>query len=177
MIRLLAIVFLLLSHNTFASCPEFLDHDLRKLHSQEIVNLCDVAAGNPLLIVNTASHCGYTSQFSGLEQLHEIYGDRGLVVVGFASNDFRQEANEEADAAAICYKNYGVTFTMVAPSSVRGADANPVFVELVKQSGPPSWNFNKYLVSSDGTVVERFGSNTKPQSDRLVTAVERVLAP
>ena len=116
MSKFISLFLLSFSVNAAATCPEFLNHNLRKLHSQDTVNLCEVAAGKPLLIVNTASHCGYTSQFTGLEQLHEAYKDRGLVVVGFASNDFRQEAKDESEAAAICYKNYGVTFTMMAPT-------------------------------------------------------------
>ncbi len=177
MSKFISLFLLSFSVNAAATCPEFLNHNLRKLHSQDTVNLCEVAAGKPLLIVNTASHCGYTSQFTGLEQLHEAYKDRGLVVVGFASNDFRQEAKDESEAAAICYKNYGVTFTMMAPTSVRGDGANPVFAELARQSDSPSWNFNKYLVDSDGAVIERFGSNTKPQSDTLIAAIEQVVTP
>ena len=177
MSRLIFSVFILLYVNATHACPEFLDHDVRKLHSQDTVNLCEVAAGKPLLIVNTASHCGYTSQFTGLEELHEAYKDKGLVVVGFASNDFRQEAKDESEAAAICYKNYGVTFTMMAPSSVRGEGANPVFTELARQSGAPSWNFNKYLVDGDGEVIEHFGSNTKPQSSALIAAIEQAITP
>lgn len=173
--KLIAAALFLASSGALATCPDFLDHNLRKLHSQDTVNLCDIAEGKPLLIINTASHCGYTPQFSALQQLHERYQDRGLVVVGFASNDFRQEASEEEDAAAICYKNYGVTFPMVSPSNVRGANANPVFVELARQSAAPSWNFNKYLVDKEGSVITRFGSNVKPQSQQLVDALEQIL--
>ena len=85
--------------NALAACPDFLDHSMRKLHSKEEVNFCEVQAGRPMLIINTASHCGYTPQFKGLEALHREYADRGLVVVGFASDDFRQEAKDEAKAA------------------------------------------------------------------------------
>ena len=158
-----------------AACPEYLDHSMRKLHSSEQVNLCEVAAGNAVLIVNTASHCGYTPQFKGLEALHQKYRERGLVVVGFASDDFRQEAKDEAAAATVCYVNYGVTFTMVAPSHVKGNDANPVFRELASQQGAPSWNFNKYLVDGSGKVVEQFGSNVSPDSKVLEAAIESVL--
>src|SRR5690554_94832 len=109
-----------------AECPAFLDQDYRKLHSRDSVNLCDEAAGKPVLVINTASHCGFTGQFEGLEALHQAYKDRGLVVVGFASDDFRQEAASEEKAAEICFVNFGVTFTMIAPSAVTGDDANPV---------------------------------------------------
>jgi glutathione peroxidase len=158
-----------------AACPDYLDHDMRKLHSKEQVNFCELQQGRPMLIINTASHCGYTKQFKGLEALHQQYRDQGLVVVGFASNDFKQEAKDEAKAAEVCYVNYGVTFTMVAPSHVKGDKANPVFQELAKQAGSPSWNFNKYLVDASGNVVEHFGSNTRPDSKDLTQAVESVL--
>ncbi|MCU0976588.1 MAG: glutathione peroxidase [Steroidobacteraceae bacterium] len=158
-----------------AECPAYLDHEFKRLHSSKTVNLCEVAAGKPMLIVNTASHCGYTKQFEGLEALHRQYRDRGLVVVGFPSNDFRQEAGEEAETAEVCYINYGVTFTMLAPSPVKGEAANPVFRELVRQAGEPSWNFNKYLVAADGTVVEHFKSSVAPESATLRQAIDKIL--
>lgn len=158
-----------------ASCPEYLDQDLRKLHSSDVINLCHVSAGKPLLVVNTASHCGYTPQFKGLQKLYENYREQGLQVVGFASDDFRQEAKDEEKAAEVCYVNYGVSFTMIAPTHVRGEDANPVFRELAKQTQEPSWNFNKYLVDRSGKVVMHFGSNTSPDSPVLQQAIESVL--
>ena len=158
-----------------AACPEYLDQELRRLHSKEDVNLCEVTAGKPVLIVNTASHCGYTPQFKGLESLHQSYKDRGLVVVGFASDSFKQEADSEAKAADVCYVNYGVTFTMLAPTPVKGDEANAVFQALTAQAGEPRWNFNKYLVDSDGTVIEHFGSGIRPDSAQLTSAIEKVL--
>ena len=158
-----------------ADCPAFLDHDFKKLHSSQSVNLCKEFAGRPLLIVNTASHCGYTQQFKGLEALHRKYQARGLVVVGFPSNDFKQEAKDEAKTADVCYVNYGVTFTMLAPSAVTGTGANPVFRELNRRAGEPSWNFNKYLVSADGKSVQRFDSDVTPDSPQLTRAVEQLL--
>lgn len=156
-------------------CPAFLDHDFRKLHSSESVNLCDLAADQAMLIVNTASHCGFTGQFEGLEDLHERYADQGLVVVGFASDDFRQEAATEEEAASVCFKNFGVTFTMIAPTSVTGDAANPVFSELNRQTRPPRWNFFKYVVNAQGEVIARFPSSTSPQSAELTQAVEQAL--
>lgn len=157
------------------SCPAFLDHEQRKLHSSETVNLCDIAEGKPLLIINTASRCGYTGQFEGLETLHQRYADEGLVVVGFASDDFRQEADSEEEAANVCYKNFGVTFTMIAPGAVTGAEANPVFREINRQSAPPRWNFTKYVVDAEGNVVESFPSRVAPDDPELIEAVESVL--
>lgn len=157
------------------ACPTFLDHDQRKLHSRESVNLCDVAAGKPMLVVNTASRCGYTGQFEGLEKLHNQYRDRGLVVVGFASDDFRQEADSEEEAAKVCFVNFGVTFTMIAPGPVTGSDANPVFKAINSQSQPPRWNFYKYLLDRDGKVVASFPSQVKPQDSELTSVVEQLL--
>jgi glutathione peroxidase len=167
----------LFSTQAFAieQCPSYLDIDLPRLHSKDTVNLCDEAAGRPLLVINTASHCGYTEQFEGLEKLHQQYKDDGLYVVGFASNDFNQEAKTEEEAARICRHNFGVTFTMIAPSYVTGLRANPVFEEINKQSVEPSWNFNKYLINKQGQVVKHFSSRVKPDSEVLVNEIESVL--
>ncbi len=165
----------LASATAFAACPDYLNHSMRKLHSKEYINFCEAFSGRPMLIVNTASHCGYTPQFKGLEALHNKFHDRGLVVVGFASDDFRQEARDEASAANVCYVNYGVTFTMIAPSHVKGANANPVFQALNNQTQAPGWNFNKYLVDASGKVTQHFGSNTRPDSKALEAAIESVL--
>jgi glutathione peroxidase len=158
-----------------AGCPAFLDHDLPKLHSSDSVNLCELAAGKPMLVVNTASFCGFTNQFEGLEQLHQRYGKEGLVVVGFASNDFRQEADTEEEAATICFINFGVTFTMIAPGPVTGANATPVFAHINQQSQPPRWNFTKYLLNDRGQVVESFSSSVRPGDKQITQAVESVL--
>jgi glutathione peroxidase len=163
------------SEVTAGQCPAFLNQDFKKLRSEQSINLCEAYAGKPLLIVNTASHCGYTPQFKGLEALHQKYRARGLMVVGFPSDDFNQEAKQEAETAQICYINYGVTFTMLSPSAVTGGNANPVFKELARKSSAPNWNFNKYLVSADGKVVRHFDSNVKPGSAQLNDAIEQLL--
>jgi glutathione peroxidase len=157
------------------TCPAFLDQEYRKLHSSDTVSLCGLVAGRPVLIVNTASHCGFTPQFKGLEQVHETYGQRGLAVVGFSSDDFDQEAKDEAEAATMCFVNYGVTFTMLAPQHVAGPEANAVFKELARQTREPQWNFNKYLVSADGTVVQHFDSRVAPDSPQFTDALEKLL--
>jgi glutathione peroxidase len=156
------------------ACPAFLNQEYRKLHSSQSVNLCKVFAGKPMLIVNTASHCGFTPQFKGLEALHEKYKDRGLVVLGFSSDDFNQEAKDEAAAADTCFVNYGVTFTMLAPQHVKGPEANAVFKELARQTQEPKWNFNKYLVAPDGK-AQYFGSRIAPDSQELTGAIEKLL--
>lgn len=159
-----------------SNCPAFLNHDFQKLHSTEHVNICTAYAGKPLLIVNTASHCGYTPQFKGLEALHEKYRERGLVVIGFPSDDFNQEARDESETAAVCYINYGVKFTMLAPLPVKGSAANPVFRELARQSHAPTWNFNKYLVTPEGKVTAYFDSQTTPESAPMNQSIEQLLA-
>jgi Glutathione peroxidase len=177
LISLVSVIALFLSAPAQAAeCPAFLDHDLRKLHSPDSVNLCELSAGKPLLVVNTASRCGFTGQFEGLEQVHQEYRDKGLVVVGFASDDFRQEADSEAEAAKVCFINFGVTFTMIAPTSVTGDAANPVFAALNRQSSAPGWNFFKYVVNSEGRVVARFSSQVSPQDQSLRTSLDQVVS-
>lgn len=158
-----------------AECPEYLDQTFTQLRSEDTINLCEAYAGQPMLIVNTASYCGFTSQFEQLEAVYQRYKDQGLVVVGFPSNDFRQEDDDEEKTAEICFVNYGVTFTMLEPSSVRGSDANPVFKALGEQSSAPKWNFTKYVLDRNGKVVERFGSRTKPDAESVIEAIESVL--
>lgn len=168
-------LFTLAETASAADCPAYLNQDLRKLRSSETLNICKAFAGKPLLIVNTASHCGFTPQFQGLEALYEKYKDRGLVVLGFPSDDFNQEAKDEAETAEVCYINYGVKFTMFSAMSVKGQDASPIFKELAKQTAAPGWNFNKYLVKPDGTVVKHFDSKVTPDSEELNQAIESVL--
>jgi glutathione peroxidase len=176
-LRALAMVLLGASASAAAGqCPAFLDHDFQKLHTSDHVNLCAAFAGKPLLIVNTASHCGFTPQFSGLEAINQKYRARGLVVIGFPSDDFNQEAKDPAETAQVCYENFGVTFTMLSPLPVKGNGANPVFRELARQKQEPRWNFNKYLVRPDGTVVAHFDSEVTPESPQFNAALERLLA-
>ena len=173
--RIFAFIASFICFNPFAACPEGLDTSMRKLHSQETINFCESYWGKPMLIVNTASHCGFTKQLKGLEEIHNKYKEQGLAVIGFASDDFWQGADTEAEAADICYVNYGVTFTMLAQSSVRGKNANKIFTKLAEQVGSPSWNFNKYLVQKDGGVTARFGSRTAPDSAKFTGAIESLL--
>jgi len=160
---------------TETGCPDFLNHEFKKLHSSENINLCSLYKDKPLLIVNTASHCGFTGQFKGLEALYKQYKNQGIEVIGFSSDDFKQAAKDEAEAATICYKNYGVTFTMLAPTKVKGEKANPVFQHLNTATRAPSWNFNKYLISNNGKNIEHFGSRTKPTGSKLESALKKAL--
>ena len=160
-----------------AACPAFLNHEFRKLHSDERINLCErYNDGKALLLVNTASHCGFTGQFKGLESLYTTYKEQGLEIIGFSSNDFNQAAKTEAKAADICYLNYGVSFTMLAPTSVKGDSANAVFKHVSEVTGKaPSWNFNKYLITSNGERIEHFGSRTEPRESHLEQRIKESL--
>jgi glutathione peroxidase len=158
-----------------ADCAPMFKHSMRRLHSQDTVDLCQLTRNKPVLLVNTASHCGYTKQFAGLETLHQQYQDQGLVVLGFASNDFYQAAKDEAEAAKVCFVNFGVNFVMLAPSSVKGDAANPVFQQVNTQAKAPGWNFTKYLIDANGDVVERFSSHVTPGSQALNHAIQKTL--
>ncbi len=174
--RIIAISFISsLPIKAFAECPDWLNQTFRQLHSSNEISLCQQFANKPLLIVNTASHCGFTHQFSGLEALYRRYKDQGLEVIGFSSNDFRQEAASEEKAAGICYENYGVTFTMMAPISVKGQRAHPLFRSIAEKSQAPSWNFNKFLVSADGEQIIHFGTSISPNSKQLNSAIQSLL--
>lgn len=157
-----------------AACPDFLNVDMRKLHSKQSVNLCELTAGKPVLMVNTASNCGFTPQFKALEALHKKYKD-DLVVIGFPSDDFFQEEDDEGDTAKVCFVNYGVTFTMLQTSAVRGSDVNPVFKHLADKSTSPKWNFYKYVVSRDRSMVKHFNSKVSPDDQEFISAIEAVL--
>ncbi|WP_165856451.1 glutathione peroxidase [Marinobacter sp. JSM 1782161] len=159
-----------------AACPEWLDHSVNRLRSTETVNFCDLQDGRPMLIVNTASFCGYTGQFRELETVYQTYREQGFTVVGVPSNDFRQEASDPSKTAEVCFVDYGVTFTMTAPQAVKGEGAHPVFRALADRSGAePGWNFNKYLVSGDGDRVWHFPSRTLPDGPEITAQVEALL--
>jgi glutathione peroxidase len=158
------------------ACPALLQQTFPRLQDEKPQSLCQYA-GKVLLVVNTASFCGFTPQYEALEKLHARYKDAGLVVLGFPSNDFAQETGSNKEIADFCENTFGVKFPMFAKSAVRGSDANPLFRQLAAQSGrAPLWNFHKYLVSRDGKVVDNYSSLTRPDDPALVRALERELA-
>lgn len=170
------LAFSSLSTVSFANdCPAWLNHKVKQLHSSNMIDLCEAASNKAVLIVNTASHCGYTRQFSSLEKLHKGYKDKGLMVIGFPSDSFNQEADTEAQTADVCYKNFGVTFTMTQTVSVKGSQAHPVFQHLASETGSPSWNFNKYLVDGNGKVLKQFPSSVEPTGESLRGEIDKVL--
>jgi len=158
-----------------AACPVLFDRTLSDIHDQPR-SLCEYA-GKVVLVVNTASQCGYTPQYEGLEALQRKYRDRGFVVLGFPSNDFgAQEPGSNKEIAAFCVNQYAIDFPMFAKSSVRGTGANPLFADLAKATGSaPRWNFHKYLVARDGREVKAFATQVEPQDPKLVAEIERLL--
>ena len=136
--------------------------------------------GKVVLVVNTASRCGYTSQYEGLEKVYREYADQGLVVLGFPSNDFQQELGSDAEVKTFCSTTFDVTFPLMSRSAVLGPDANPVFRALASQpdgiGAPPQWNFTKYLLDRDGMPVARWKSNVEPQTPSITNVIEALLA-
>ncbi|MGB0720946.1 MAG: glutathione peroxidase [Gammaproteobacteria bacterium] len=158
-------------------CAPTLDFEKRYLNSGTRVRLCDVFQGKPLLIVNTASRCAYTPQYEGLEALYRKYQDRGLVVLGFPSNDFgAQEPGTEKQVQEFCRLTYSVGFPMFEKTRVRENGADPLYRALGEGAGEyPRWNFHKYLIDRDGKLVGSFPSRVRPDDSRLIEALESTL--
>ena len=149
------------------ACPELLNHRYTSLQGKP-VDLCGYA-GRPILVVNTASKCGYTPQFEKLEGMHKRYRDRGLVVLGFPSNDFNQELASNQDIAQFCKLTYFVEFPMIEKGSVTGPGANAFFKQLAAAAGgAPRWNFHKYLIAPDGKAVYSYPSPVEPDSREIM---------
>ncbi len=159
------------------ACPALLRHSLPRLQDDQPVALCDFA-GKVLLVVNTASYCGFTPQYEGLERLHGRLAPRGLVILGFPSNDFgQQEPGNSAQIGAVCFNTYGVRFPMFGKIRVAGPDAHPLYAELSRATGePPRWNFHKYLIDRSGRPLASYPSRVAPESAQLVRAIEKALA-
>jgi len=172
-------IALLLAHTNVWSCEsELLDQTFRKLASNDELNLCETYTNKVILVVNTASKCGNTRQYEGLEKLYEQYGDDGFVVLGFPSNDFSgQEPGTEEQIQEFCRLTYGVEFPMFEKTSVKTGNAHPFFDALADASGTyPTWNFHKYLIGRDGRMISEFSPRTKPYDPKLVAAIDTALA-
>lgn len=165
---------------TVAASPAggLLDHSYRPLAGKAPVELAARYGGDVLLVVNTASKCGFTPQFEGLEALHAKYRGKGFAVLGFPSGDFKaQEFEDEQEIQKFCTLTYGVKFPMFEKVHVVGAQATPLYRQLTAASGEaPKWNFHKYLVGRDGRFIAAFGSKTAPDDKALVAAIENALA-
>ena len=158
------------------ACPAILKHQFKRLQDDAPQDLCQYA-GKVILVVNTASYCGFAGQFEGLESLYARLAPKGLVVLGFPSNDFgKQEPGESKETADFCFNTYGVKFPMFAKTTVVGKEANPLYVALAKASGrAPKWNFHKYLIDRKGRVVDNYLSLTGPDSPMLVGQIQQAL--
>ncbi|ASR44250.1 glutathione peroxidase [Xanthomonas citri pv. mangiferaeindicae] len=156
---------------------DVLGHSFRPLAGREPVDLRRTYGGDVLLIVNTASKCGFTPQFEALEGLHARYRAQGFAVLGFPSGDFKeQEFEDEQAIQEFCTLTYGVKFPMFQKVHVVGPDAVPLYRQLATATGQaPQWNFHKYLVGRDGRVLAQWGSRTKPDDPQIVAAIERAL--
>ncbi len=161
-----------------SSDASLLDQEFRRLASDDVVNLQTAYGGKVVLVVNTASKCGNTPQYEGLEKLYDEYGDRGLVVLGFPSNDFfGQEPGTEEEIQEFCRLTYGVRFPMFEKVTVKEGEAHPLFERLAAAAGTyPTWNFHKFLIGRDGRFIAEFSPRTQPYDDALVASIEDALA-
>ena len=172
------IIMMFFSLSAMACKSSLLDHNFRKLASSEEVNLCEAYSGKVLLIVNTASKCGFTYQYEGLEKLHDEYSDEGLMVLGFPSNDFLgQEPGTEEEIQDFCRLTYGVEFPMFEKITVKEGIAHPFYNDLANSAGThPKWNFHKYLIGKDGELITDFSTRTKPYDEKVITAINKALS-
>ena len=163
---------LFVTGNAMAACPALLDRTMNTIHDKP-QSLCEYS-GKVVLVVNTASQCGYTPQYDGLETLYRKYKDRGLVVLGFPANDFGgQEPGSNKEISAFCVNQYAIDFPMFAKTSLR---SNAFYGALAKASGAtPQWNFNKYLIDRKGEPIAAFGATIEPTDPKLVGQIERLL--
>lgn len=163
--------------NPAPACSNLLHKSFKRLQDDAPQNLCQYA-GRVLLVVNTASYCGFTSQYEGLEKLQADLKGKGLVVLGFPSNDFgKQEPGDSKQIAEFCTNTYGVKFPMFEKSAVTGSGANPLYRELAQATGKaPQWNFHKYLIGRDGKALSSYASMVTPQDKRLMADIDRALS-
>jgi len=160
-----------------AQCPDTLNHNRKPLASDTEVNLCEQYLGKVILVVNTASKCGFTNQYDGLEALYRKYKNQGLVVLGFPSNDFsNQEPGTEKQIQEFCRATFGVKFSMFAKTNVASGTQDPLYKALALQAGEyPQWNFHKYLLDRNGKVVKSFPSRLEPNDPKVIKNIEHLL--
>jgi len=173
--RLLFLIVLLWPLPSLAAeCPALLDHRFKTLQG-DTIDLCNYR-DKPILVVNTASKCGYTPQFEKLEGLYRKYKTQGLLVIGFPSNDFKQELKSDKEIGSFCKLTYGVEFPMVSSGSVTGKDANPFYKQLIKASGEaPQWNFHKYVIAPGGKSVTSYLSPVEPDDPQILHRIQSFL--
>jgi glutathione peroxidase len=161
---------------TTASCPALLHFTFARLQDDTPQDLCQYA-GKVVLVVNTASYCGFTSQYQGLEALYAKYEKKGLVVLGFPSNDFgHQEPGSSKEISDFCYNTYGVKFPMFSKAVVTGTSKNALYSALEKATGKtPQWNFHKYLIDRNGRAIASFASAVEPDSKAMLEPLEQAL--
>ena len=160
-----------------ASCPPLLDHSFQRLQDGKPQSLCQYQ-GKVILVVNTASFCGFTGQYEGLEAVYDKYKERGLVVLGFPSNDFgEQEPGSNKEIADFCRMTYGIKFPMMAKTDIAAPKTHAFYKQLIARTGTaPKWNFHKYLIDRSGKQVESYSTVTAPDSRGLIAQIERWLA-
>ena len=177
-LRAAAFLALALVAGAVLGAGSLLDHSFRPLAGKQTVNLRGAYGGDVLLVVNTASKCGFTPQFEALEAMHAKYKGKGFAVLGFPSGDFKaQEFEDEKAIQEFCTLTYGVKFPMFQKVHVVGEQATPLYRELAKAAGEaPKWNFHKYLVGRDGKLIASYGSKTRPDDASVIAAIETALA-
>lgn len=175
--KFITTILLVASFNVIACEHELLNYTFKKLASDETVNLCETYQDKVILIVNTASKCGNTPQYEGLEKLYQQYSKQGLAVLGFPSNNFfGQEPGTEQDIQKFCRFTYGVQFPMFEKIDVKGRNAHPFFTALKQASGRyPTWNFHKYLIGRNGEVISAIGARTQPYDSDMIKLIETAL--
>ena len=173
---LMSLAAIVLASTAYAKCSKLLDHTHARLQDSAPQSLCQ-HQGEVLVVVNTASFCGFTKQYEALESVYEKYKDRGLVVVGFPSNDFgQQEPGSEKEIADFCRLTYGIKFPMMAKTDILAPNTHPFYQGLIKQTGEsPKWNFHKYVIDRTGTKVTSFDSKTVPDGPVMISQIERWL--
>jgi glutathione peroxidase len=180
LIILISILFMFISMQSEEKAMSIYDFTMEDIKGDSIK--LDEYKGKIILIVNTASKCGFTYQYDGLEKLYQDYKEQGFIILGFPANNFlKQDPGSNEEIANFCRLTYGVTFPMFSKISVKGKDIHPLYEYLTSKNaghnfgGKISWNFNKFMISKDGKIINRFGSKVKPEDEKIVNAIEQAL--